>query len=90
MDGSVWEETRRKMNPLFFPMKKEKSNFQEYALSWSNKVTDLLMEEWLYQLENLQIIDGASASFQIKDLESCLHKWSVESILASLFGQNFL
>ena len=87
MDGTEWKETRSKMNPLFL----KKDSFEKYAFPWSNKVTDLLVEKWLHQLE----IRGTNHEgegpvvYQIKDLENTLHKWSVESVLSVLFGKTF-
>ena len=86
MDGIEWKETRRKMDQLLL----KKDCYEKYALPWSFKVTDLLMQEWLNQLEkHINEADEDVDKLKIKDLEMTMHKWSVESILASLFGPSF-
>ena len=77
LDGSKWHQMRKKMNPVFL------KNTQQgllMAKSSSRQVTDELIEEINQQVE-------ASENCQIEiELESILHKWSVESTLATLFG----
>ena len=77
LDGSKWHQMRKKMNPIFL------KNTQQgllMAKSSSRQVTDELIEEINQQVE-------ARENCQIEiELESILHKWSVESTLATLFG----
>ena len=65
------------MNPIFL------KNTQQgllMAMSSSRQVTDELIQEINQQV-------GASENCQLDiELESVLHKWSVESTLATLFG----
>ena len=86
MDGSEWKATRQNMNPVFL----KKNFYEKFALPWSNTITDLLIEEWLTAFQN--VLDGGrnGSPVQIDNLEGRLHRWSVESILASLFGEAFL
>ena len=86
MDGMKWKDTRRKMDPLFL----SKNSFQRYSMVWSNKITDLLVEDWLHQVEKHSTCKGPDATYcRVEALEKSLHKWSVESILASLLGRSF-
>ena len=86
MDGIEWRENRRKMDQLLL----KKDSYEKYALPWSFKVTDLLMKEWLNQLEkHKNEATEDDDNLKINDLEMTMHKWSVESILASLFGSSF-
>lgn len=86
MDGPEWKDTRKKMNPLFL----KESFYRKFALPWSNKITDLLIADWLQELQKVSNGDrSGGGSFQVSHLEGRLHKWSVESILASLFGEAF-
>ena len=86
MDGIEWKEARRKMDQLLL----KKECCEKYALPWSFKVTDLLMKEWLNQLDkHINEANEDVDNLKIKDLEMTMHKWSVESILASLFGASF-
>ena len=86
MDGIEWKETRRKMDPLLL----KKDSYEKYALPWSFKVTDLLMEKWSKRLEETtNVKSGSLEKYEIQDLEMTMHKWSVESTLASLFGSSF-
>ena len=86
MDGIEWKETRRKMDPLLL----KKDSYEKYALPWSFQVTDLLMNKWLQRLEETTNHQSErSEKYEIEDLEMTMHKWSVESTLASLFGSSF-
>ena len=86
MDGMEWKESRRKLDQLLL----KKESYEKYALPWSFKVTDLLIQEWLNQLEeNAGKSNKNVKKFDIENLDIALHKWSVESSIASLFGQSF-
>ena len=86
MDGPDWKATRQNMNPVFL----KKKFYENFALPWSNRITDLLIEEWLTAFQNISDDSRNGGQFQVHDLEGRLHRWSVESILASLFGEAFL
>lgn len=86
MDGPDWKATRQTMNPVFL----RKNFYENFALPWSNRITDLLIEEWFTEFQNISDGSRNGDLFQIPDLEGRLHRWSVESILASLFGEAFL
>ena len=83
MDGPEWQTTRKKMNPVFL----KKKFYQDHAFKFSNKVTDALVEDWRKALESAPRGGKNDNWFPIKYLEKRLHRWSVESVLASLFGE---
>lgn len=73
LDGHKWLEMRQKLNPIFL-----KSSGIQTAHQNSKIITDKLIENLMDKLDNKSHLD--------LDLEPLLHKWSVESTLASLFG----
>ena len=86
MDGIEWKESRRKLDQLLL----KKESYEKYALPWSFKVTDLLIQDWLNRLEeNAGKSNKNVKKFEIENLDIALHKWSVESSIASLFGRSF-
>ena len=86
MDGIKWKESRRKLDQLLL----KKEVYEKYALPWSFKVTDLLMQDWLNRWEeNAKNHNKTVEKIEIENLEIALHKWSVESSIASLFGPSF-
>ena len=87
MDGNEWKETRKKMDKVF-PQKK--TDVLEDALHYSNLVSNMLIESWVKKIdETPRFKDVPEGMYQIENLERCMHTWSVESILAILFGSSY-
>ena len=76
LDGQKWYEMRKKMNPIFL-----KNPGLSLAASYSKQVTDKFIEDLKHQIE-------LKGFFQ-SELETLLHKWSVESTLASIYGNQY-
>ncbi len=78
LDGQEWWRMRKLLNPILL-----KDKALSPALEFSNKITDQMITSMGRKIGTAQ-----GEAIEI-DLESDLHKWSVCSTLATLFGAAF-